>query len=657
MTAGKLASRFYSARPELLAPAGDWESLQAAVINGADAVYFGAREFNARINARNFSWEELGRAVSYAHGQGVQIYLTLNTLVKNSEIARYFEVLSKAYQAGIDGVIVQHLSFVGIIKRNYPELAVFISTQGAIGNTASGKLMKEADRIILPREMHLGEIKKMLAAGLKIEIFVHGALCFSYSGLCLFSSFVSNRSGNRGCCAQLCRQKYNGSYPLSTKELCLVRRVPDLIKAGISAFKIEGRMRSPLYVAVATRLYRKAIDSYLGGEFQIPQKEMEEIEVVFNREFTQGLISGENDIVSAEKPMNRGALLGTIENRELLLKRPVSVGDGVGIWQRDNVTGAIVQDISKEGEKIEHAAAGERVDLNLGARDGARIYLTSSPNIKIAPDFKLNRAPLSVSARKAVQAFLPRVNKLKAPPVQRFLARAYSLAEAREIAKSEADIVFYDIFAADFPEAGTWQERTLLGACLPRILTDFELSRAIALLGRKKPAAIMTGNLGFLSKRMLFDVPVYLDYSLNVFNDLDALFFRQFRVIPILSPELSLAELTAFKDREAVVFCHGDIVLMTTSVEVKADELVDEKGYRFPVRREGSYWQLLNSRPFGMFNDIRKLRTIGFNQFYIDQQDESAYFVLLYRNMLKQEIPDRRLRKGYTAGHIYRGVD
>ena len=128
-------------------------------------------------------------------------------------------------------------------------------------------------------------------------------------------------------------------------------------------------------------------------------------------------------------------------------------------------------------------------------------------------------------------------------------------------------------------------------------------------------------------------------------------------MIPVLSPELSLGELTGFKDREVVIFCHGDIALVNTKIEIKQENFIDEKGYSFPVRREGSYWQILNSRPFGMFNDIKKLRTIGLNQFFIDQQEESAYFVILYRNMLKQSVQDRRLRKGYTAGHIYKGVD
>ncbi len=647
----------YSLKPELLSPAGDWESLQAAVTNGADAVYLGTREFNARTNARNFNIDDLKKTVDYCHHQGVKVYLTLNILVKNSELQRFFEVLSRAYAAGIDGVILQHLSFVEIVKKNYPDMAVFVSTQGAIGNTPSALLMKAADRIIVPRETPLAEIKKMVNAGIKAEIFVHGALCFAYSGLCLFSSFVANRSGNRGNCAQLCRQKYNAEYPMSTKELCTVRQIPQFIKAGITAFKLEGRMRSPLYVAVATRLYRKAIDSFLAGEFKVPQKELLEIEVVFNREFTEGLISGDKDLLSVEKPMNRGALLGTIENGQIVLQRPVRIGDGLGIWNKEHVTGAVIQTLKQSGQPVHSAVAGERVDLGIGAKEGARIFLTSSTEIKIEPDFTRKNIPVKNPVRKMVQVILPRLIKQKAPVMQRFMARAYSLTEAHEISQSGADIVFYDIFASDYPEPGEWQDQTLLGAYIPRILNDMELNRAVALSGRKKPGAILTGNIGFLPRRAAFNVPVYLDYSLNVFNDIDTLFFRQFNVLPILSPELSLMELTGFKDREVVIFCHGDIVLVNTKIALKSDSLKDEKGYTFKVRQEGSYWQILNSRPFGMFNDIKKLRTIGFNQFYIDQQGESAQQILLYRNLLKAPVSDRRERKGYTAGHLYKGVD
>ncbi len=161
-------------RPELLSPAGDWECLLAAVANGADAVYLGTREFNARVNARNFSMEELDRAIKYSHNRGVRVYLTANILVKNLEVARFFNILSQAYSLGIDGVIIQQVSFLEIIKSNFPGLKVFISTQAAIGNARSASLLKSADRIILPRELTLDEVKKVISSGVRAEVFVRG---------------------------------------------------------------------------------------------------------------------------------------------------------------------------------------------------------------------------------------------------------------------------------------------------------------------------------------------------------------------------------------------------------------------------------------------------------------------------------------------------
>jgi len=643
-------------KPELLSPAGDWESLEAAVLNGADAVYLGTKDFNARINARNFTSDDLKKAVDYCHRNGVKIYLTMNILVKNNETQKYFETLSRAYAVGIDGVIIQHISFIEIIKQNYPGLAVFVSTQGAVGNNASASIVKAADRIILPREIKIEDIKRMAEAGYNVEVFVHGALCFSYSGLCLFSSFISNRSGNRGSCAQICRQEFNGTYPLSTRELCLVNHIPELIKAGVYAFKIEGRMRSSLYVAAATRLYRKAIDSYMAGDFKLPEKEMEDIEVVFNREFTEGLTFDDRKILSPEKPNNRGASLGVIEKGEITLQRDVHKGDGVGIWNKSNITGGKVMDITRNGIKIDSAAKGETVHLGLGAKDGARIYLTSTSSIHVKPDFTITRPPLKTELRQQVRANLPRVEKQKAPLLQRFLSRAYSLEEAREIAESGADIVFYDIFAEDFPEISRWNERTAIGAYIPRILTDQELNNAVSICSKKNPAAVLTGNLGLLARRNSIKVPVYLDYTMNVFNDLDILYYRQLNVVPIVSPELTMMEITSLRDREVVIMVHGDIPLVNTKIEIEAEKLTDNKGYVFPVRKEHGYWQILNSQPYGIFSDIRKIRNMQFNQFYVDQQGQSARYVLLYRDMLRKEVNDRNLRKGFTSGHLYKSV-
>lgn len=654
----------YKLKPELLSPAGDRECLKAAVANGADAVYLGTREFSARVHARNFSLEELGWACSYCHERGVSVYLAMNTLVKNQEVRPFFDVLSQAYLDGIDGVIIQHLSFIHAIKKNYSGLKVFISTQAAIGNLASASLVKSADRIILPRELSLDEVKKLTGSGVPTEVFVHGALCFSYSGLCLFSSFVGDRSGNRGCCAQLCRQRYNGCYPLSMKELCLVRRIPELVQAGITGFKIEGRMRSALYVAVATRLYRKAIDSYLAEKFAVPEKEMAEMEVVFNREFTEGFMFGERKLVAAEKPMNRGAFLGVIQEGEIVLQRRVSVGDGVGIWEGRSVRGEIVRDLFLSGRKASRAAVGERVSLGLKAAEGSRIYLTSSPDIRIKPDFTIKREAIKLPERKKIRAVLPgavvekKYISRRSLIEPRLLVKAYSSGEGVESLHAGADTVFYNIFSPDFPEARESQKRSPFGACLPRMMNDEELARALDLLRRKKPAAILAGNIGFLAKRAEFDVPVYLDYSLNAFNDLDLMYFRRYRVTPVLSPELSLQEMSELQDRDAAIFCHGDIVLMNTLVPLKEERLLDEKGLSFPVRRESDpgVWQVLNSRPFGLFNDIVKLHEMGFQQFFIDMQGKGAYFTGLYRKILLGGMADRRKRKGYTSGHLYRPV-
>ena len=640
--------------PELLSPAGDWDSLKAGILNGADAVYLGVTNFNARRYARNFTLEDLAKAVTYAHGQGVRVYLTLNILVKNSEISSFFETLSRAYASGIDGVIIQHASFLEIIKSNYPGLAVFLSTQAAVGNTAAASLFKSADRIILPRELSLAEIRRFTDAGFNTEVFIHGAMCYSYSGLCLFSSFVGNRSGNRGSCAQLCRQRYNGSYPLSTKELCLVKRIPDLIEAGVKGFKIEGRMRSPLYTAVATRLYRKAIDSCLRGKFALPEKELNQIEVVFNREFTEGFCGSEKEMISGEKPMNRGAFLGEIKDGKLILQRPVRLGDGIGVWQDGAVSGSVIKKLTVNGKEVRFAGSGDGVELNMPVRDGANVYLTSSSIIKIEPDFQLKRTPISDKKRPKITTRLP-VSRANRIGDFKLMVKAYSLREAVESAEAGADIIFLDIFSHEFP-ALEWKQKGKRGAYVPRILDDGELESVVALLRQNKPEAILTGNIGLLKWRNEFDIPVYTDYAVNTFNDLDVAYFRGMNIVPMVSPELSLTEFLMLKDKSVSVFCHGDVILMNTKIDPGCGRLTDEKGSVFPVTQEHGYWQILNSHPYGIFNDMQQLIDAGFTQFYLDTEGNGAEAVSLYRKILDHKPAGRNTRKGFTSGHLYKPV-
>ena len=260
---------------ELLAPAGSYESFLGAIHAGADAVYLGGVKYGARAFAENFDEETLCRAIYYAHLFDRKVYLTLNTLMKQSELNEVEEFLTPFYYAGLDGVIVQDLGLLSFLKRTFPLLELHISTQMAVTGPYSIRMLKEegAVRVVPARELSLKEMELLKKEGLEIETFIHGAMCYSYSGQCFFSSFLGGRSGNRGKCAQSCRLPYrvnlsdmdNGKikkeeYPLSLKDMCSIELVPELIRAGIDSFKIEGRMKRPEYVAGVTAIYRKYID-------------------------------------------------------------------------------------------------------------------------------------------------------------------------------------------------------------------------------------------------------------------------------------------------------------------------------------------------------------------------------------------------------------
>ena len=279
---------------ELLSPAGSLANLKAAIANRADAVYLGMNRFNAREFATNFNEEYFKQAIKICKSNDVKLFLTLNTLIKNSEIKEFFEQLKFAYENGIDSVIIQEPSFIEIIKKSFPELKIHISTQAGVMNSEHANLLSKADRIILAREINRANLESIRKNFKKeLEVFIHGALCASISGGCLFASFVGGRSGNRGKCSQPCRKKYNSCYHLSTKELCLIDKIPELIKIGINSLKIEGRMRTPYYVATTTNIYRNAIDDYYSNRFKITQEIKDKLTSAFSREFTEGCYSGE----------------------------------------------------------------------------------------------------------------------------------------------------------------------------------------------------------------------------------------------------------------------------------------------------------------------------------------------------------------------------
>ncbi|MCR5420957.1 MAG: U32 family peptidase [Lachnospiraceae bacterium] len=274
---------------ELLSPAGDMECMTAAFKAGADAVYLGGNKFGARAYASNFSSEELLCALDHAHLRGKKIYLTVNTLLKNNEIEELYDYISPLYENGLDGVIVQDIGVIDILSEFFPDLSLHASTQMAITDSEGVMLLKSLgiSRVVPARELSIKEIKDIIGkTGMELECFIHGALCYSYSGKCLFSSFVGGRSGNRGRCAQPCRLPYDNKYLLSARDICTIEIIPELILAGISSFKIEGRMKSREYVAGVTGIYRKYIDKFYNdqdNEYVVDKGDMQILTQMYTR--------------------------------------------------------------------------------------------------------------------------------------------------------------------------------------------------------------------------------------------------------------------------------------------------------------------------------------------------------------------------------------
>lgn len=327
---------------ELLAPARNYEAFLGALNAGADAVYLGGAKFSARAYADNFTTEEICKALHVAHFYGKKIYLTVNTLLKNTELEGLYEYLAPFYEAGLDGVIVQDLGVFRYIHRHFKDLALHASTQMALTGVRGASLLGAmgAVRIVPARELSLDEITKMKReTGLEIECFIHGAMCYCYSGQCLFSSVLGGRSGNRGRCAQPCRLPYGvrmddeafmpEGYPLSLKDMCMLQSLPKLIAAGIDSFKIEGRMKKPEYAAGVTALYRKYIDLYYEkgvSSYCVEKSDLERVKKLYIRsEIQEGYYERHNgrEMIVSGKPGYLGsdeALLRTI--RETYIHEP-----------------------------------------------------------------------------------------------------------------------------------------------------------------------------------------------------------------------------------------------------------------------------------------------------------------------------------------------
>lgn len=407
-----------SRRPELLAPAGDWECVKAAVENGADAIYFGLEQFNARMRAQNFTLDDLPPLMSFLHRRGVKGYVTFNTLIFTAELAAAEQYLRSMIAAGIDAAIVQDVGMCRLIRHLSPDFPIHASTQMTITSTAGVEFARllGCQLVVLARECSLKDIHRIQTQltqrhlSLPLEVFVHGALCVAYSGQCLTSEALGGRSANRGECAQACRMPYelvvdgqvldlgDRRYLLSPQDLAGLEVLPELVQAGVSCLKIEGRLKTPEYVASVTRIYRQAIDAITDqiknpGTYPVTDQERYQLEMAFSRGLYTGWLRGINnqELVHARFGKKRGAYLGTVtqvnNGRDkfitLRLHAPLKAGDGIvcdrGHPEQPEVGGRVY------AVEPHHSATRiifGRHDIDLrSVRVGDRIWKTSDPGL------------------------------------------------------------------------------------------------------------------------------------------------------------------------------------------------------------------------------------------------------------------------------------
>ncbi|MDH7508015.1 MAG: peptidase U32 family protein [Methanomassiliicoccales archaeon] len=640
--------------PELVAPAGSKDSLKAAILGGADAVYLGGKRFGARRLAENFTPGELKAAVRIAHDNNVKVFATVNTLIKEKELSAVLSHVDFLVSIDIDAIIIQDRGLLQLISDNF-SIPIHASTQMGIHSPECAAWAKAngISRAILARELTFSELKKLREdTDIELEIFVHGALCYSYSGQCLFSSLLGGRSGNRGMCAQPCRKMYKignmEGYMLSTADLCAIDNLPHLMKIGIDAFKIEGRMRSPVYVYLASRIYSNAIARIEKGEEEIiTARERELLETVFNRGFTTGYLDKEQ-IMQRDFPDSRGLPLGTgtVMRGVLRIKsESIQKGDGITLY--------------KDGKKI-------------GGFEVGRIGKSSNGYI-LVPPFNLQDGDYFIYKTKDRE--FPKIQKMiesfpfKPERAEERLAKLDLPYRRRE--KSECELSFYISSLKSLQKILPYATRVYFEwnkqfndakrLCEDRgIEIVLMMPRISTAVPETHEESLMVCTLGQAHKYS--DKKLYGHYSLNFFNSLTIPKLYQYT----LSVELNRDEIRETAEHyfgRLEILAFGKIELMVTKdPTIPEGILVDERGKKFEVYRDNhGLTHILNSDDLILLDYLDEITEIGIDSIGIDlRRRDSELCELIGRAFyekrveLKDEI--KRRCKSITHGHYLRGV-
>ena len=664
--------------PELLAPAGDMECLYAAVAAGADAIYVGGKRFGARAFAKNFDIDELSLAVKYCHLQGVKLYVTLNTLIEDKEMAEAVEYAAELYRIGVDALIVCDLGVISAIRRCVPDLELHASTQMSVHNSlgVSAAARLGASRVVVARELSLENITSVVESSpCEIEVFLHGALCVCHSGQCLFSSMVGGRSGNRGECAQPCRLPFNGGkYVLSLKDLSLANHINELIDSGVASLKIEGRMKSPEYVFAVTSVYRRLLDENRPAN----ANENEILRRAFSRGgFTDGYFTGKTDRgmtgirSDADKQNSKSLAAVDIQPKKhrvtatvcLRLGQPseMTLTDGT---KRVTVFGQIPQiaenaPLTADSVKSRLAKMGNTL-LSLSVED---INLTLDDNINLPP------SALNALRRDAVELFESVSRELEAvkySPLERersveALTTAQFFSEDAFVEAYRHGLFKQEINIAFLPHTSSVESMKAAGGVfLPPIVMDDEIDEVTEQLKNLRESGIMyalVSNIGQISLAKSLGFRLIGDFRLNVTNGESARIYHNLGVEHlILSPELTLPQA---RDIGGGLITYGRIPLMVTERcfigenfgcdKCNKAALTDRKGEKFPMMR---LWQhrniIFNSIPTYMGDRQSELRKHRIESEHLIFSTESAREILNVLGAIAEGTPlsDRVRRVG-----------
>ena len=678
--------------PEILSPAGNEEMLIAALRSGADAVYLGAKEFSARRNAENFGNEELKKAIEYCHIRGVRVYLTLNILIKDSEIVEAFNLARDAYNMGVDGIIIQDLGLAEILHERIPDLVLHASTQLTVHSPSALIPLKELgfSQVVAAREMSKHELtalcKKADELNMTVEVFVHGALCMCMSGQCLLSAYLGSRSGNRGLCAGPCRLPFsvkNGTgYDLSLKDLSLLDYLRELKDMGVASFKIEGRMKRPEYVAAATAACRQALDK---GVVETELKNT--LKNVFSRSgFTDGYytdklgkdmfgIRTKEDVLSADKVFPTLHELYRKERQsvrislkaEILENKPISLtlSDGENtVTARGDIP-----------QKAQNRPITEEDCLKNLSKFGSTPYIDEGGTIKIDDGIFVPNSSLNNLRREACQMLDVKRAEVKhgiSDAVYSFSPKTQNKKELKLVARFEnKGQIPYDLEGVsalmlpleEEPDISI-PENIVKIVDIPRgIISEDLISKRLDVFKNSGFKVAACGNLATMEIAKSKGFTVLADTGLNISSTAAAeTFYKLGAKCGVLSSELTVAEINSISsDIPLGIVAYGNIPLMLfKNCPVKNGisckdcnkngTVTDRLGIEFPVRCRMGYSELLNSLPIWLADRKNELN-VDFAVLYFtkESKERAAEVIASYKN---GNAPDIK----HTRGLYYRGT-